>query len=227
MARLLSTLVRHPDEDTAAPTERGLDRLVNFSDAVVAIAITLVALPLVDLAQELRVNGGEPGVRFVQQYGASLGAAALSFVVIGGFWREHHAEWERAVRYTPLLALLNLGWLATIVFLPVPTVLLFRSATYDPVTLALYIGAMLVDMVLSRCMQLEIAAHCGEPDEFERNRFRLLLEWIPVVLMAIALVLAVTLPAVGVKALYIVVLSFPLSALLRRIRRRRTAVTAS
>lgn len=31
-------------------TERGLDRLVNFSDATVAIAVTLLVLPLADIA---------------------------------------------------------------------------------------------------------------------------------------------------------------------------------
>ena len=34
-------------------TERGLDRLVNFSDATVAIAITVLLLPLVDIALEI------------------------------------------------------------------------------------------------------------------------------------------------------------------------------
>jgi uncharacterized membrane protein len=34
-------------------TERGLDRLVNFSDATVAIAITILLLPLVDVAVEI------------------------------------------------------------------------------------------------------------------------------------------------------------------------------
>jgi uncharacterized membrane protein len=33
-------------------TERGLDRLVTFLDAVVAIAITLLVLPLVELLGE-------------------------------------------------------------------------------------------------------------------------------------------------------------------------------
>ena len=32
------------------PSSRGLDRLVTFADAVVAIAITLLVLPLVDIA---------------------------------------------------------------------------------------------------------------------------------------------------------------------------------
>lgn len=33
-------------------TDRGLDRLVNFTDAAVAIAITLLVLPLVDLVTD-------------------------------------------------------------------------------------------------------------------------------------------------------------------------------
>jgi uncharacterized membrane protein len=32
-------------------TERGFDRIVNFSDATVAIAMTLLVLPLVDLGR--------------------------------------------------------------------------------------------------------------------------------------------------------------------------------
>ena len=60
-------------------TERGLDRVVNFSDAVVAIAITLIILPLVDLAQE---HDDGSVVAFFGHNWTGLAAAALSFVVV-------------------------------------------------------------------------------------------------------------------------------------------------
>jgi hypothetical protein len=38
---------------TSLHTKRGLDRLVNFTDVAVAIAITLLILPSVDFAAEI------------------------------------------------------------------------------------------------------------------------------------------------------------------------------
>ncbi len=202
-------------------TERGLDRLVNFSDAVVAIAITLVALPLVDIASAR----GASGASLLAHDGGRLAAAGLSFVIIGAFWREHHVELERAGRYSRLLTVLDLLWLAAIVFLPVPTALLFSSGQRngdDVAADALYIGTMLVALAAMRCMQLEIARHCTAEGRTPLARWRLGAEWITVALMAAALVLSLT--GLGTRALYIVLLAFPLqwavSALHRRAERR-------
>jgi hypothetical protein len=68
-------------------TDRGLDRLVNFSDATVAIAITLLLLPLVDIADEIRRESlGD----LLADHVGTLIAFFVSFVVISRLWLSHH-----------------------------------------------------------------------------------------------------------------------------------------
>lgn len=102
-------------------TERGLDRLVNFSDAVVAIAITLLVLPLVDLPKELSTK---PFRSVIGDNSWSIIGFGLSFLVIARLWRYHHQIFERVRDYNAPLIWLNLTWLFTIVLLPFPTALL-------------------------------------------------------------------------------------------------------
>jgi hypothetical protein len=64
-------------------SEAGCRRLVNFSDAVVAIAITLLVLPLFDSASSI---GTEGLGKFFQDNETRLLAFGLSFAVIGSFW---------------------------------------------------------------------------------------------------------------------------------------------
>jgi len=77
-------------------TERGFHRLVNFSDAVVAIAITLLVLPLVDSASGI----GNTDVHvFLRENWHQIFAFALSFLVIANFWWAQHQMLERVRSY--------------------------------------------------------------------------------------------------------------------------------
>ncbi|MGG7450480.1 TMEM175 family protein [Plantibacter auratus] len=189
-------------------TERGLDRVVNFSDAVVAIAITLIILPLVDLAQE---HDDGSVVAFFGHNWTGLAAAALSFVVIANFWRDHHRLFERTVGYSTRLVTLNFVWLAGIVFLPLPTVLLFDGTGDDRGAPTLYIATMLVSMVAVRLQQVVVERDgLLSEDAAAAARRPWPLVWFPTGLMLLAGVLAATVPGLGAQALYLLLLSIPI-----------------
>lgn len=204
---------------SALTTERGLDRLVNFSDAVVAIAITLIILPLVDTAQEY---GGEPISDFLGANATGLAAAALSFVVIASFWRDHHRLFEWTTGYSRALVSLNFVWLAGIVFLPLPTVLIVDASGEDRGAAMLYIATMLVSMVAVRLQEVVIVRDGLLSEEAAGLRRSQLLVWTPTALMLLAFVLAALVPGLGTKALLLLLLSIPFSWFAGR-RRVRSA----
>ncbi|MGI9004616.1 MAG: TMEM175 family protein [Streptosporangiaceae bacterium] len=108
------------------------DRVVFFSDAVFAIAITLLAV-------ELRhpLSGVRTGTRslFDGGVGNSLLGFAISFAVIGLFWLGHHGLFRYIVALDRPLIGLNLVFLGTIAFLPYPTLVLADYGNRPPVVL--------------------------------------------------------------------------------------------
>ncbi|HUC56255.1 MAG TPA: TMEM175 family protein [Streptosporangiaceae bacterium] len=92
------------------------DRVVFFSDAVFAIAITLLAVNLrvpehghVSTGKEL--SNALPGIR----------GFAISFVVIAFFWVGHHQIFRYITALDRRMIAMNLLFLGTIAFLPYPT----------------------------------------------------------------------------------------------------------
>jgi TMEM175 potassium channel family protein len=98
----------------AGEREAGVDRIIAFSDGVVAIAITLLILPLTEID---RPAGATLGNVVVDNW-AALFAFALSFAVIANYWTIHHAILGPLRRHNRRLIQLNMLWLAAIVFLP-------------------------------------------------------------------------------------------------------------
>jgi uncharacterized membrane protein len=110
-------------EDTDEEDRRLLDaevsfaaaeRLTFFSDAVVAIAITLLAL-------ELPVPTGDSDAQVWHSLGDHLGeyvAFLISFAVIGSHWFGHHRLFRYVARLGGRLAGLNMLWLLMMVITP-------------------------------------------------------------------------------------------------------------
>jgi uncharacterized membrane protein len=122
------------------------DRVLFFSDAVFAIAITLLVVDLrvpdvvPNAAQEIKNSNGR------------ILSFAISFLVIGLFWMGHHRLFRYITALDRSAIFLNLLLLGTIAFLPYPTALLFAGNTKAPAAPAFYAacvaGAGLVELVL-------------------------------------------------------------------------------
>jgi uncharacterized membrane protein len=99
----------------------GVERVAFFSDAVFAIAITLLVI-------EITVPEGDmTGAQLTHELGR-LGpkffSFGLSFWVIGRLWISHHVTFQYLRRWDMPMLWINLFWLACIVFLPFPTAVL-------------------------------------------------------------------------------------------------------
>ncbi|MGI3786608.1 MAG: TMEM175 family protein, partial [Janthinobacterium lividum] len=86
------------------------ERLVFFTDAVVAIALTLLILPLVDLVPQASRSGLRLG-DLLRDNLPELGSFLLSFVVISRFWWAHHQLFGHVSALSPALVRWNLLWL--------------------------------------------------------------------------------------------------------------------
>ena len=196
-------------------TDRGLDRLVNFSDAAVAIAITLLVLPLVDIATLITRPGTTVWTLFTAHWGTFL-AFAISFVVIARFWVVHHRVFEFVRDYNQLLVGLNFLWLASIVFLPFATNVLSLAPGNQPGVYALYIGTLIVTSTSMLLMEIVLMRNPGLLREGVQGGLRLSSSAIATALFAVALVLAVLVPAVGILSLLLLLLSRPVQLLADR-----------
>jgi uncharacterized membrane protein len=105
--------------------EKALDRVVFFSDAVFAIAMTLLVL---DLRIPVVRSGNDRQLwHLLADQMSSFWSFALTFFVIGLLWMAHHRKFRYIRRYDDRLLWLNLMFLFLIAFLPFPTAVLGRN----------------------------------------------------------------------------------------------------
>ena len=124
-----------------ARIDHALERMVFFSDAVFAIAITLLVIEI----HPSHLPEGSPDRAYwiaLAQLWPSLLGYFVSFAVIGLFWMGHHRAFALAGRYHPKILPWNMGLLMTIAFMPFVTAWLAQNLYARPPAL-LYCGAML------------------------------------------------------------------------------------
>src|SRR5829696_905510 len=125
---------------------REFARIVNFSDGVFAIVITLLILtirapdiPDASAAQELPSRLLALTPKFLSYI--------ISFLVVATYWMAHHSAFELIRGYDRTLLWLNFLFLMTISFLPFPTSLLGEYAEQQ-LTVVIYAATAAIASLL-------------------------------------------------------------------------------
>jgi uncharacterized membrane protein len=115
-----------------------LERLVFFSDAVIAIAMTLLAL-------NLAVKPAGEHLTFMDIANAwhTFAAFFLSFIIIAVFWVNHHRFFVYIKDIDARMMIYNICWLLFIVLLPFTTTLISRDFFNKP-AMFMYSGNVLL-----------------------------------------------------------------------------------
>ena len=186
---------------------------MSFTDAAVAIAITLLVLPLVDLAATEDVSS----VREVfAEHWSSFLAFAVTFAVIGRFWVVHHRLFESLQDYSPALLVVNLVWIAGIAFFPFSAQLVADVSDDDPTSVAVYVGTMVVVSTCLGTMAWIVSRHPGLERPDVRGSVRVRHSLVPTGLLVVALLLALLVPAGGLLWLLLLLLTGPVGRLVDR-----------
>ena len=208
-------------------SERGVERLIFFTDAVAAIAITLLILPLVDIVTaDASRSHPVPVSTFLADNVGQLLAFGLSFVIIARFWMANHRILADVVRSTPVLMWLDIGWVFTIVLLPLPTEI---TAVYQAseLTVTIYIATCLANTLLLTGISIYLYRH----PELERDGkpTSSLQVWgigSAAAGFIVALALALIIPRIHYYSLLALLLAYPLDAIIKpRLRRHEAART--
>ena len=199
---------------------RGAERLITFTDAVVAIAITLLALPLTELPSGVAGQGF--GVYLVEKWPEVLGFV-ISFFVIARLWWAHHRIFEHVVRWDRVLVVVTVLWLFTIVLLaPITAVTASNAPAEHPEVIAVYIGLMVVSSALLTALSGHVVRRPqltdGRDDEGRRRFFTSAETTVGFVL---ALVIGTAFPWINYFALFVLAVTGQIGRVAQRRADRR------
>lgn len=199
--------------------ERSADRLVAFTDAVVAIAITLLVLPLIEIPKPDTPPLGELLAERAFDY---LGFA-ISFFVIARLWWAHHRLFEHVVRWSRALVVLNVLWLFTIVLFPVGTAV---NTSFDPganrLSVGLYLAVMTGCSALLTALAALVHRDGGLTDGRDADGLRRLVGSATTTgAFLVALVVGTAVPWINDWALLLLALTGPADRVVMRVLARR------
>jgi uncharacterized membrane protein len=200
--------------ERAVERERDFDRFLTFIDAIVAIAVTLLVLPLVEIAGDVsELSVGDLLYNHTEQ----IFSFFLSFFVIAQLWFAQHHIVRTVVVQDRIVTRCLMAWALTIVVLPVPTALVAGSHEGDK-SEVLYIGTMALSSLALTLAAWRVARTPGIRDGGPPPNPVDAITTLVILLLALALSLLI--PGAGYIPLLLMLLSGRVSALIRSRRNR-------
>jgi uncharacterized membrane protein len=190
---------------TAGHEAQQLERLTFFSDAVFAIAMTLlvveIQLPHLEVFTDAAL--GQALLDLIPSYVGFV----VSFVVLGRFWVAHHTVLGMLKASNPKLVWSNLLLLLVVAFMPFPTAIVSHY-----VQLRVGIGFYTAWLVLLGLLNRRLIQVASDPrllaDDVDPAQLRAfaIRSWIPLAIGASAFIAGMIIPAL---ALFVLVVGSP------------------
>ena len=136
------------------------------------------------------------------------------------FWVRHHRMFADVTHVTVPLLWLTVGWMLTIVWLPVATAMSGEMST-DPVVVTVYIGSMLATSLSLLVQRLYLRTHPQlHAIPLPALSAGLAADVALVLLFLVALAVALLVPTIGYASLFVLLLVGPFARLLEHLLRR-------
>jgi uncharacterized membrane protein len=193
------------------------ERVIFFSDAVVAIAITLLALGLPAVA-------GTSNTAVLRSLHANLDAYlpfVISFVVIAAYWRAHHRLYQYVARLDARLVTINMVWLLMIICTPYATRVL-SDGPFGGVRFSLYAVIQVITILTLVIMR----RHIRSAGLLRSDAPTAVADTDDVNIVAVAVTFAVSIP-VSFKTEWAYAIWVAAAMVARIVRRMRTRSAAS
>lgn len=193
---------------------RSFDRLPAFTDAVVAIAMTLLVLPLAEFARD--IDHESLGALWGEHWPDVL-AFVLSFVVIATYWRIHHQLFESVQRPDRGILGINTAWMLGVVFFPVPTAMIAAEGGTGRASALVYLLSLLYMTLAGLALAVWIRRHPGIQRPGQEVPLRQHIRR-GIVVCAVVAVAAAAALLFGRGALFVLLLLGPAQALANRVK---------
>lgn len=140
-----------------------LERVILFSDAVFAIAITLLVIEIKVPSMHDGIANEADLLKAILHLAPRFLGFLISFVLVGMYWTRHHALFGYVVRYTAKLLWLNLFFLLSVVLMPFSTGIFGEYSTPSTIQYITPLAFYALNLCYSGFMLFLLWRYVGNP----------------------------------------------------------------